>query len=319
MSQWIALITSLPTETATARMRTWRALKASGVAAIRDGVYLMPEREDCRAALEAVASEIVSAGGSAMLVGMAPPNGTDFAKFFDRSKDYAGLMTDIASAKANLCLNNASDVLKQARKLGKSFAGVSDTDFFPGEARKQAEAALRELEAAANRLLSHDEPHATWGDIPRLALKDFKGKTWATRKRPWVDRLACAWLIRRFIDPKAKFLWLKSPADCPPKALGFDFDGAVFTHVGARVSFEVLVASFELETPALARMGALVHYLDAGGVQPPEATGVESVLAGLRTGIGDDDQLLTSACAVFDGLFTNYQESTSAGQKTEKP
>ena len=75
MNQWIALITSLPTETATARMRTWRALKASGAASIRDGVYLMPEREDCRATFEAVATDIISAGGSAMLVGMAPQRG----------------------------------------------------------------------------------------------------------------------------------------------------------------------------------------------------------------------------------------------------
>lgn len=318
MSQWIALITSLPTENATARMRAWRALKASGSAALRDGVYLMPDSADCRSTLESISADIVSSGGTALLVGMLPPRGADFEEMFDRGAEYAALMVDIAMAKSELTWDSAGDVLKQARKLGKAFAGISDTDFFPGEARKQAEAALQELEASANQLLSPDEPHATPGDIQRRALKDFRGKTWATRKRPWVDRLACAWLIRRFIDPKAKILWLDSPADCPAKALGFDFDGAPFTHVGARVSFEVLVASFDLETPALARMGALVHYLDVGGVQPSDAAGVESVLAGLRAGIAEDDQLLSAACAVFDGLFTNYQQGGSADQKAKK-
>ena len=319
MNQWIALITSLPTETATARMRTWRALKASGAASIRDGVYLMPEREDCRATFEAVATDIISAGGSAMLVGMAPPKGEDFVTLFDRSADYAALLADIGAVRVELTLDGAAEALKQARKLGKAFAGVSDIDFFPGEARKQAEAALRELESAANQLLSPDEPRALDAVIDRLQLKDFKGKTWATRKRPWVDRLASAWLIRRFIDPKAKLLWLESPADCPTKALGFDFDGASFTHVGARVTFEVLLASFGIETPALSRMGALVHYLDVGGVQPAEAAGVESVLAGLRAGIEDDDKLMAAACAVFDGLLTNYQQDSPADQKAKKP
>lgn len=319
MNQWIALITSLPTETATARMRTWRALKASGAASIRDGVYLMPQREDCRATLEAVASDIISAGGSAMLVGMTPPQGEDFVNLFDRCADYAALLADIGAARAELTLDRAAEVLKQARKLDKAFAGVSGIDFFPGEARKQTDAALRELESTANQLLSPDEPHALDAVIDRLQLKDFKGKTWATRKRPWVDRLASAWLLRRFIDPKAKFLWLDSPADCPPKALGFDFDGASFTHVGARVTFEVLLASFGIETPALSRMGALVHYLDVGGIPPAEAAGVESVLAGLRTSIENDDQLLAAACGVFDGLLTNFQQGSRADQKAKKP
>lgn len=319
MSQWISLITSLPTETATARMRIWRALKASGAVAIRDGVYLMPERSDCRATLETVAADIVSAGGSALLVGMAPPEGTDFASLFDRSEDYAALLADIASARAELSLSNAAEILKQARKLSKSFLGITGIDFFPGEARRQAEAVLRDLESAAHQLFSPDEPHARDAAVERRHTKDFKGKTWATRKRPWVDRLASAWLIRRFIDPKAKFLWLESPAECPPKAFGFDFDGAAFTHVGALVTFEVLLASFGLASPGLSRVGALVHYLDVGGVQPPEAAGVESILAGLRTGIPDDDQLLSAAGAVFDALLANYQQVGTADQKVTTP
>jgi hypothetical protein len=96
-----------------------------------------------------------------------------------------------------------------------------------------------------------------------------------------VDRVASAWLIRRFIDPDARFLCLKEPQDCPPEAVGFDFDGAEFTHLGARITFEVLMASFDLdEDRALRRIGALVHYLDVGGIPVPEATGFAAILAG---------------------------------------
>jgi hypothetical protein len=118
-------------------------------------------------------------------------------------------------------------------------------------------------------------------------------------------------LIRRFIDPQARILWLDAPGDCPADALGFDFDGATFSHVGSRVTFEVLIESFALTQPALARLGLLVHFLDVGGIQPPEAAGVESVLAGLREGISDDDQLLAAALAIFDGLLASFNRGTT--------
>lgn len=153
------------------------------------------------------------------------------------------------------------------------------------------------------------EPRAGSGEIRRLATADFQGRTWATRKNLWVDRMASAWLIRRFIDRKAKFRWLDSPKKCPKSALGFDFDGAAFTHVGSRVTFEALAASFGLDAdPALARIGAIVHYLDVGGVSAPEAVGIEAVLAGLRAAAPDDDKLLDEAGRVFDSLYNCFDK-----------
>lgn len=308
MTTWIALITSLPTENATARMRAWRSLKASGAAVLRDGVYLMPEREECRGTLEAVATDIRAAEGTALLVRLEEPGDGDFIALFDHGADFATLLGDIATARNGLSPDTANDVLKQARKLRKAFGNLAAIDFFPGEAQKQADEALRELEQRAAWALSPDEPHSVENPIARLNILDYQGRQWATRQRPWVDRLACAWLIRRFIDPQATILWLQSPSDCPADALGFDFDGATFTHVGARVSFEVLLASFGLESPALLRLGALVHFLDVGGVQPPEAAGIESALAGLRDILRDDDQLLGLAVHLFDGLMASFEK-----------
>ncbi len=156
------------------------------------------------------------------------------------------------------------------------------------------------------------EPRAGTAEIRRLATADFQGRTWATRKDLWVDRMASAWLIRRFIDRKAGFLWLDNPKKCPKTALGFDFDGAAFTHVGSRVTFEVLMASFGLETDtALARIAAIVHCLDVGGVPVAEAAGIEAVLAGLRDAAPNDDKLLAEASRVFDSLYNNFSKENA--------
>lgn len=308
MNSWIALITSLPTENATARMRAWRSLKSSGAAVLRDGVYLMPELEDCQNTLDSVATDVRAAEGTALVVRLEEPTDGNFAALFDRSADFATLLADIATAREGMSPDTANEALKQARKLRKAFGNLAATDFFPGEAQKQADEALRDFEQRAAWALSPDEPHPINNAITRLSIQDYRGRCWATRRRPWVDRLACAWLIRRYIDPQATVLWLATPADCPAEALGFDFDGATFTHVGARVSFEVLLASFGLETPALQRFGALVHFLDVGGVQPPEAVGIESALAGMRDTILDDDQLLALASNIFDGLLASFEK-----------
>ncbi|WP_150049348.1 MULTISPECIES: chromate resistance protein ChrB domain-containing protein [Methylomonas] len=312
MNYWCILITSLPTENATARMRIWRALKASGAAVLRDGVYLLPNRDGCPETLENLAIEVRASGGTAFLLRTGEADGGNFAGLFDRSEDYAVLCADIAKLFSEISVDHAHDQLKQARKLRKAMTSLTAIDFFPGEAGRQAETALHELELAIARSLSADEPHPLEGSIAALSIGDFQGKTWATRQRPWVDRLACAWLIRRYIDPQARLLWLTSPADCPRDAIGFDFDGARFSHVGARVSFEVLLAGFGLETPALKRLGGLIHFLDVGGVQPPEAIGIECVLAGLRDTLQDDDRLLEAAGAVFDSLLTTFTKGANS-------
>jgi hypothetical protein len=308
MKKWSLLITSLPTENATARMRIWRSLKASGSAVLRDGVYLMPERVDCLEILENLAAEVKTSGGTALVLQTDEPESGNFVALFDRSAEYAILLADIAKLDAALATEHVQDQIKQTRKLRKAFSNLVAIDFFPGQAQLQTETALGQLELKCARMLSPDEPYPVKGSISVLSLNDFQGKTWATRQRPWVDRLACAWLIRRFIDPHAQILWLVSPADCPDNAIGFDFDGARFSHTDSLVTFEVLLASFSLETPALKRLGHLIHFLDVGGIQPPEAIGIESVLAGLRDAILDDDPLLSAASAVFESLLVTFEK-----------
>lgn len=306
MKNWLALILGLPTANATERMRAWRALKASGAAVLRDGAYLLPDTAACREALTSVERDILAINGTAYVLPVVDPDGERFIELFDRSDDYGKLGAEIEACRAQLNAENALATTKQIRKLRKAYEQLASIDYFPGKPKQQIDSALQELETAVSRALSADEPHSRDQPITALSLGDFQGRVWATRKRPWVDRLACAWLIRRFIDPQAQILWLNTPQDCPADALGFDFDDATFSHVGNRVTFETLQASFELQEPGLNRIAALVHYLDIGGIQPVEAVGIERVLAGLRETITHDDHLLAAASGIFDGLLAEF-------------
>ena len=307
MNDWLLLILSLPTENATARMRAWRALKAAGAAVLRDGVYLLPCGGERREALTTIAGDLGNAGGTAYLL---EAQGEDFAGLFDRTADYRQLAADIDLCQGDLDKVAATDLARLARKLRKGFEAIRAIDFFPGPAQSQTGALLDALEGAIRSRLSPDEPSPRAAAVEPCDPAAYRGRLWATRKRPWVDRLASAWLIRRFIDTNARFLWLENPSDCPVGALGFDFDGAAFSHVGERVSFETLLASFALEAnPALARLARIVHYLDVGGLPAPEAAGLEALLNGMRAAIADDDNLLTAACGAFDFIYSSFKET----------
>lgn len=309
--RWLMLVISLPSQSATPRMRVWRALKAAGAAVLRDGVYLLPDQMVPRAAFRDQAREVEDAGGTAHLVPFESPadEARDYAQLFDRTEQYAELLARIAELKERLAALAEPEARKRLGQLQRDFDALTAIDYLPGPAREQAREALAELEAAATALYSPGEPSAVAGEIRRLRIDDYRGRTWATRARPWVDRLASAWFIRRFVDPEARILWLQDPKDCPPEALGFDFDGAAFTHVGARVTFEVLAASFGLaDDRGLARIGMLVRYLDVGGVPVAEAAGVEAMLTGLRSSETDDDKLLDKVSNVFDWLIQHYKE-----------
>ena len=312
---FLALFVSLPTKASTGRMRVWRSVKAQGCATLRDGVYLLPDSADSAATLGEVAAQAVEVGGSGQVYRLS---GCDEAQkaalraLFDRGEEYASIAEEIKALGRNLASPDGADAMRKLQPLVRRFEQVNRIDFFPGEAQRQTLSLLDDLRDAITRRMSPDEPTARQADVPRLDRADYQGRTWATRARPWVDRLASGWLIRRFIDPKARIVWLASPADCKADWLGFDFDGAAFSHVGTKVSFETLLASFGLDSaPALIRLGELVHCLDVGGLPVAEALGIESLLAGLRASEPDDDALLARACEVFDWLLKSYEEKTT--------
>lgn len=294
-------------------MRVWRALKGVGAAVLRDGVYLLPGGETARRTFDELTRAIEAAGGSAHVLSLDQlPRDQDeaFRKLFDRNRQYAPLIVRLQRMRTGLSSRRRMpEMARSARRLRREYESLRTTDYFPGAPAAQAGELLAEIEAALAARASPDEPHAHAGAIPLRDPRQYRGRTWATRARLWVDRLASAWLIRRSIDPKARFLWLKDAKRCPKRALGFDFDGAAFTHVGSRVTYETLLASFGLESDAaLVRIGGLVHFLDVGGAPMPEAQGLAAILAGARSRFSRDDELLAEASRVFDSLYAAFSE-----------
>ena len=306
---WSILIVTLPTQPNAVRLRIWRALKALGCAALRDGAYLLPL--DQAAALEALAAEVAEHGGTASVMTLTPRDEKqklDILAQFDRVQAYTDWYITLREAQSVIASLSETEARRRVRGVADALAAISRIDYYPGAPAQQAEADLAVLRRELDSRFSRGEPLAKSGDITRLDIRKFKGKRWATRARPWVDRLACAWLIARFIDPEAKFVWLDDPAKAPRGVLGFDYDGARFTHVGTpgneRVSFEVLMASFGLDQdPRLQAIALIVHYLDAGGIPVPQAAGLEVILSGLREVHADDDALVNASSAIFDALY----------------
>ena len=312
MQSFDALVLSLPTRNSTLRMRLWRALKDAGTGVLRDGVYVVPAGKAPLGQLEA---DIKSNGGFAMTVELKPRTAEqlcDIQKLFDRSAEYDDLIGKIAAAKNSLGRFGSRRAQTGIRRLERSLEKLSRIDFFAGEAKTRAAAAMAALQAAYREMYEGGEPRFSQRHLRQADSTLYQKRLWATRKSPWVDRLASAWLIKRFIDREARFAWIARPSECPKKAVGFDFDGAEFTHVKNRVTFEVLAATFGLDKdPALTTIAAAVHFLDVGGAPAPEAKGLEAMLKGAREKARGDDALLAESMRILDLLYSGLTGSRS--------
>lgn len=311
---WLLLVTNLPGRNPTLRMRIWRALKAAGAGLLRDGAYLLPNGERSRQVLEEQGAEIKAAGGLVQILlfdAESDEQKAEFVALFDRTAEYAEAIQRLSALKRELAKRSEAEARQRLAAIAREATAIAMRDFFPGEPRKQMEGALADAEGAVNARFAPDEPHAAKRRIRPRDRRDYRGRTWATRERLWIDRVASAWLIHRFIDPKAKFLWLKRVKNCPKNAIGFDFDGAEFSHADSKVTFEVLLASFDLEEEAgLIRLGALVHHLDVGGIAIAEAAGFATIMAGARSLQQNDDELLKAMTPVLDSLYAGYADAS---------
>lgn len=304
---WCLLIHQVPARPLYLRARVLNRLVRSGAVAIRKSVYALPGGAAAAGTLRAIAAEIREAGGEAFV---CEANFTDRADHdavveafrTQRSAEYRALTRDAADlagaaprsgARAKGAAGAARGRARRVTALRRRFEWIRGADPFGSPGADEAAAALEALAAPAPRARAvPDAAHAAW-----------RGRTWVTRRGVHVDRIACAWLVRRFIDAAARFRFV---ADGPPRPgeLGFDMTGGTFTHEGDRCSFEVLLRRSGLADPALAHIAEIVHDLDLkdGRYGRPEAAGIERLLAGMLAASPDDATRLERGFTLFDDL-----------------
>jgi len=304
---WLVTVAQLPVEDPASRMRVLRTLESLGAAVMREGAYLLPDSPENRRALDALADYATKGGGVVHVLQVAaisPTQNEIFRRLFDRSARYENLIKTVESLRVGFGQTDPSAISRVLHKQRRELESIAALDFFPTEARTRAQRALAECEAEVKKLLFPAHAKAALGPGETLLRR-----TWATRKPPWADRLACAWLIRRFIDPEATMKWLDKGEAPPADALGFAFDGAHFTNSEARVTYEEMLASLDLaRNPALAKIGSIVHFLEVRGTPVPEAAGVQTLLQGALRRSTHETELLAEAEKTFDLLYDAYFE-----------
>ena len=307
-TSWLLLVATLPTDVPAPRMQVMRTFETLGAAVMRDGVFLLPDSAANRQAVERLVAYISANGGSAHALRVAPldsERNESLRALFDRSARYHELIKTVESLKVGFGISDPGSISRVVHKQRREFETIAALDFFPSPAKDRAQAALSSAEQEVRSLLfpTQSAPGARTGE-------KFLGRLWATRRPLWADRLACAWLIRRFVDPEARLAWLDKRQDCPPDALGFAFDGARFSNTGTRVTFEEMLSQLGMESAsALIRIGKVVHSLEErGSTQVAEAAGVQTLLEGAVRRSVNDDELLREAEKTFDLLYEAYAE-----------
>jgi hypothetical protein len=304
---WLLTVAQLPTEDPAARMRVLRTLESLGAAVLREGAYLLPDAADNRHSLEALADYVGKSHGVMHVLRVeatSPAQQESFRRFFDRSARYEDLIKTVESLRIGFGQTDPSGISRVLHKQRREFESISALDFFPAEVRERASRALGSAEEEVRKLLYPAQANAALGPGESLLRR-----SWATRKPLWADRLACAWLIRRFVDPEATLVWLEKAQEPPPGALGFAFEGAHFTSGEARVTYEEMLARLDLaKNPALAKIGSIVHFLEGRGTPVPEAAGVQTLLQGALRRAGGDAELLGEVEKTFDLLYDAYFE-----------
>ena len=316
--RWLLLSHQLPAHPAYPRVKLHRRLQAIGAVAVKKSVHALPATEDALEDFLWTAKEIEAARGEAVVCEARLVHGVTDAQLrqlFDaaRDADYRVLTQEIRKAlPAGRPRNRdaASEVTASHATLArvrKRLAEIAALDFFGADGRVAAEAALAELEAY---LMRTEQPTSRTATSTTRSLKELRGRTWVTRRNVHVDRIACAWLIRRFIDPTARFKFA-DPGDYTARRgeMRFDMADAEFTHRGDQCSFEVLLAQSGMRDPGLLAIAELVHDLDLkdGKFGRPESEGVRQLLSGIALATENDNTRLERGAALFDDLYRSLR------------
>lgn len=298
---WLLLLYSLPASRSTERVAVWRRLKKMGAAQLTTSTYLLPDRPAQHEHFQWLAKQIRDGGGEATLIraqeieGLTPEKTVSLFNSA-RDQDYGSLKKALQSFLTNRKKSGAEIAAAELERLTRQFREVREIDFFDSPRGHEVAMLLSRAERPGKKL------------APRLDPKAYRGKTWQTRPRPEIDRVGSAWLIRKFIDPKARFIFAPTAAS-NADAIPFDMVDVEFSHQGDCCTFETLIRRFAIEDKAVRKIGEMIHDADLEDAkfQRVECIGLDRVLKGWGKSAITDQEILTAGFACFDGLYEFLQ------------
>jgi hypothetical protein len=319
--RWLLFIHQLPSHPSNLRVTTWRRLQQIGAIPLKQAVYALPDTADAREDFEWLTTEVQAAGGDASVFAADNVDAWSEDTLVDefrrvRQELYEALARDVEQA-----LKRAASSRRQKgtrapalRRLLDIFrerlVAAEKIDFFGSAGRDRVLTSLRHLEERIEGTSRQPEPARQSGHSGRLS--SFQDRVWITRPRPGVDRMASAWLIRRFIDRQARFAFAADREAVPEHGVPFDMFGVEFSHQGGGCTFETLCSRFDINGPALQRIAAIVHDLDLkdGRFGAPECSTVAAMIDGLQLADHNDDALLEQGMTLFDSLYRSFEQSS---------
>jgi len=315
--RWLLLIHQLPAKPAYARVKIWRRLKGLGAVTVKNSVYVLPANAETQEDFAWLVREIAELGGEAFVCDAHLVDGlgdVEVQALFDaaRDEDYAEIVAAARELAGKRFGETGAEVATHVARLRKRLDEVVAVDFFGADGREPAEGLVSGLEAGM-----HEEGDAMTIIETGAVLEPLNNRVWVTRQGVQVDRIASAWLIRRFIDPAARFKFVPGTGyAAEPGELRFDMFEGEFTHRGDRCTFEVLLAEAKLDDPALAAIGEIIHDIDLkdGKYGREEAAGIRSLIAGIAAPQVDDTQRLTRGAVLLDDLYNSFA-SMQGGRK----
>jgi len=292
------------------RVAVWRKLGRLGAIAPKAGVYVLPDKEECFESFQWLAQEVQQAKGEAVVMRVNKFEGLSDAqlvKFFQeaRKDDYDAVDLDIDNLERDIHMKakalKPSKLADALKKIRSRFSDISRVDFFNSPQAVRVRERVNKLEKNLGPSQGQAQP------IPKASIAHYKNKRWVTRPHPHVDRLACVWLIRRFISSKAVIRYSNEPK---PNEVAFDMKGVSFGHQGNLCSFETMVQAFGVRDSGLEAIAEIVHEIDLkdGRYVRPEIAGVAAILDGWRSAEFPDQQLELHGISLFEGLYINHKK-----------
>lgn len=317
--KWLFLVHQVLTPNSKERVKVWRAIKKTGAVLYRNSVYILPYRKERLEDFQWVCQQINDSRGEASIFVSSAENqkeDTLMRAAFRKARDeeYASLLKSVErlrkqihQSKDRKVINNAARKRfeKETKQLRETFDEIKSIDFFGDSSPKKIQQILSEI----SKWLSAGSEIPQSAPIQFRSVKNYQKKTWTTREGIHIDRLCSAWLIRRFVDPSAKFVFAPEKK-LPVNAIPFDVFGAEFSHHGEDCTFETIMKAFRIQDRALQKIAEIIHDIDLkdhkfGRV---EASGLDVVIRSLGDSIQDDHKFLEIGSSILDGLYQFYKK-----------